>query len=175
MTEHNDYTIENLFAEQAAPKQTFETSLNYEEKTEPIPVENAELIEQPIEVKINPEKVKKSAWFVTKNLDRLLNFVADEIAMNGENGFKTDEADLQEFAEYWQDILKDKGGVVPTWVMLLISGGITYGATFKEAFRARKMNKRYMDRIIELEAQSELENRKKTKEKGVTDDTGKKD
>jgi hypothetical protein len=157
--EFNTYNLADLFKEQSAEKQIFETSINFNPDAEIEKQKENELQAQTpvIEVaKIDPQKVKKSAWFVTKRVDQFLNYVADEIACNGERGFKTDDDELKELASYWEEILKPRNGFIPVWLMLTISSTMTYGATFRDAFKARKINKRAIEENARKDYELEL-------------------
>ncbi len=109
------------------------------------------------EKKVIRSKAEKSAAFVVKHLDNGLAWGASEIALaDNSDNFHASNTDKDEMITYWTDILEANKGNIPTWLMLLISASLTYGPIYREAFKARAINKELARRAAKAEADLEI-------------------
>jgi len=147
-------TQDQFFKEMSQDKENFE--FNKDKFNDPPP---SNLInESSDEKKDIRTKAEKSAAFVVKHLDNALAWGASEIALaEKSDDFKASEVDKKEMIIYWADILEVNKGNIPNWLMLLISASLTYGPLYREAFKARAINKEIARRAAKAEAQLAIE------------------
>ena len=153
---------EDFFKEMSQEKEPFE--FNKEKFNDPPVVVTDDL--DPEVSKTIRNKALKSAEFVVKHLDNALAWGASEVALaENSDEFHAPKEDKKEMITYWADILEANKGDIPTWLMLIISASLTYGPIYRQAFKARAINKELARRAAKAEADLIIEkekNRKKT-------------
>ncbi len=152
--------LDELVKELEEPKQNLTPGGNEshtETKPENPPIEKLpdgkekENITQVTEEKPN-SKAFRSAKFITSVIDRSLAWGASEIAKSEDTTpFLAKPDETKEIESYWAECMKDWGGNIPPWLMLVVTYPMVYGPLYREAFRVRAINKEMIRKYIDEE------------------------
>lgn len=144
------YTINELFKELSQDKEEFK-----------IPDQPQEEYQKEIQEKPDSNKQKFTSMFITKNIDRALAFGASAIAMDDETDpYKAGADDLKDLDTIIYEMIKDSSFNLPPWFALIVALVMIYAPVYKEAFTARRINKKLLEKATSLELEKEMRKEK---------------
>ena len=80
-----------------------------------------------------------TAKFITKNIDRLVEFGLTLIDDDDDNEYRLQPDEEKELIECWELMFPDPSKGIPPWAMVLVTSTLIYGPKVKDALRNRKL------------------------------------